>query len=111
MIDGNVAAAFRAVATIADVAALKSGEKLRALYESHIFFLPQGERAHRRGGITPAVFAMAVTHLQGFAAHLDLHRSAVTSAFMRLCHDSNINQESGEAGSENFMCRFPRFGF
>jgi hypothetical protein len=33
---------------------------------------------------------MAVTHFQGFPAHLDLHRSAVTSACMRLRHDQDI---------------------
>ena len=42
-----------------------------------------GERAHGRSGVTPAIFAMTVTHLQRFAAQLDLNRSAVTSA--RMC--------------------------
>ena len=87
MIDRDVAAALRAIPTIADVAALEFSEELRAFRQLHVLPFPQRERAHRRGGITPAIFAMAVTHLQGFAAHLDLDRSAVASARMCLWHE------------------------
>src|SRR4051812_29482996 len=90
MIDADVAAALRTIASVADIAALEFAEELRAFREGHVVFLPQRERAHRRGGITPAVLAMAVTHLQRLAVHLDLHRSAVTSAFMCVCHDQDI---------------------
>ena len=69
---------------------LEFAEKVRAFGKAYIFFFPQRERAHRRGGITPAVLAMAVTHLQGFPANLDLDRSAVTAAFMRVSHDQDI---------------------
>ena len=86
MIDRDVAAALRAIPTIADVAALEFSEELRAFRELNVLPFPQRERAYRRGGITPAIFAMTVTHLQGFPAHLDLDRSAVASAFMRLRH-------------------------
>ena len=86
MIDRDVAAALRAIPTIADVAALEFAEKLRAFYELHVFPFPQRERAYRRGGITPAVLAMTVTHLQGFPANLDLDRSAVTATFMCIRH-------------------------
>jgi transposase-like protein len=34
----------------------------------------------------PAVLAMAVTHLQRIAAHLDLNRSTVTLTSMRFGH-------------------------
>ena len=85
-----MAAALRAVTTIADVAALESAEKLGASDKAHTFFLPQRERADRSRGITPAIFAMTVTHLQRFAVHLDLYRSAITSAFMCLRHDEDI---------------------
>ena len=91
MIDRDVAPAFRAIATIADVAALEFAEKLCAFSEVHVLPFPQRERAHRRDGITPAVFAMTVTHLQGFAAHLDLHGSALTSARMRFWHGIGFN--------------------
>ena len=90
MIHANVAAAFRAIATIADVAALESAEKLGASDNAHTFFFPQRERAHRRCGIAPAVFAVALIHLQWFTAHLDLDRPAVTSAFMCVSHDEDI---------------------
>jgi hypothetical protein len=83
-------AAFRAIATIADVAALESAEKLGASDKAHTFFFPQRERADRRRGITPAIFAMTVTHLQRFAAHLDLYRSAITSASICVSHDEDI---------------------
>ena len=90
VIDADVTAALCAIAAVADVAALEFPEELRAFRQLHVLPFPQCERAHRRGGITPAVLAMAVTHLQGFAAHLNLDRSAVTSAFMRLRHDQDI---------------------
>ena len=90
MINANVAAALRAIATITDVAALEFAEELCAFHEIHVLPFPQCERAHRRGGITPAVFAMTVNHLQRLAAHLDLHRSAVTSTHMSLGHDSTL---------------------
>ena len=90
MIHANVAAALRAVTTIADVAALESAEELGASDKAHTFFFPQRERADRRRGITPAIFAMTVTHLQRFAAHLDLYRSAITSASMCASHDEDI---------------------
>jgi hypothetical protein len=87
MINANVAAALRAIATITDVAALEFAEELCAFREIHVLPFPQRERADRRGGIPPAIFAMAVTHLQRFSAHFDLYRSAVTSAFMRVRHE------------------------
>src|SRR4051794_9195072 len=86
MINADVTAAFCAIASVADVAALEFAEELRAFRKVHVVPLPQRERAHRRGGITPTILAMAVTHLQRLAVHLDLHRSAVTSAFVRVCH-------------------------
>jgi hypothetical protein len=43
----------------------------------------------RRGGIESAILAMAITHLQWRAAHLDLDGSAVTSACMCLRHDQD----------------------
>ena len=49
MIYANVAAAFRAITTIADIATLESAEKLGASDKAHIFFFPQRERAHRGG--------------------------------------------------------------
>ena len=90
MIHANVAAAFRAIATIADAAGLESAEKLGASDKAHTFSLPQRERADRRRGIVSAVLAMTVTHLQRFAAYLDLHRSAVASAFMCISNDEDI---------------------
>jgi len=90
MINADVATALRAIASVADFAALEFPEELRAFREVHVLPFPQRERAHRRGRITPAIFAMAVTHLQWFSAHFDLHRSAVTSAFVHVCHDQDI---------------------
>ena len=90
MIDRDVAAALRAIPTIANVAALESPQELRAFREVNVLPFPQRERADRRGGIAPAVLAMAVTHLQGFPANLDPDRSAVTFAFMRVSHDQDI---------------------
>ena len=90
VIDANVAPALRAITTIADVAALEFSEELRAFRELHVLPFPQCERAHRRGGIAPAILAMAVTHFQGFTAHLDLQRFAVTSACMCLRLDQDI---------------------
>src|SRR6266513_4680028 len=86
MFDDDVAAAFRAIPAFADVAAFKPAKEFLAFGNVYILFLPQRERADRRGGITPAVFAVAVTHLQRIAAHLDLHRSAVTSTCMCVSH-------------------------
>jgi hypothetical protein len=90
LLDQDVAAALCAITAFADVAALESSEEFLAFGDVHVFFLPQCERAHRRGRITPSVFAMAVTHLERIAAHLDFHRSAVTSARMRLRHPSTF---------------------
>jgi len=86
VIDHDVTAAFRAIPAVADFAALVSPEEFCALGDVYVFLLPQRERAHGRGGITPAVFAVAVTHLQRIAVHLDLYRTTVTSACMRLRH-------------------------
>src|SRR5258705_8542537 len=86
MLDDDVAAAFRAITAFARVAAFKSTKELSAFGDAHVFFLPQCKRAHRRGGITPAVLAMAITHLHRVAEHLDLHRSAVTSTSMFVGH-------------------------
>ena len=91
MIDCDVAAALCATTAVADVAALESSEEFRAFGEPHVILFPQRERAHRRGGIATAVFAMTVTHLQRFAAHLDLHRSAVTPACVRVSHASTLS--------------------
>jgi hypothetical protein len=86
MLDYDVAAALCAMTAFADVAALKSAKDFLAFGDVYILFLPQCERAHRRSRITPAVFAMAITHLQRITAHFDLHRSAVTSTHMRPGH-------------------------
>ena len=90
MIDADVTAAFCAITSITDFAALKSPEELGSFGKDHVAFFPQRERAHRRGGIAPAILAMAVTHFQGFTAHLDLQRFAVTSACMCLRLDQDI---------------------
>jgi hypothetical protein len=90
VINANVAAAFGAIPAITDVAAFEFAEEVRAFREVHVLLFPRRERAPRRGGITPSIFAMTVTHLQRFAAHRDLHRSAVTSACMCGCHDQEI---------------------
>jgi len=86
MIDCDVAAALCAITAVADVAALKSAQELGAFGKVDALFFPQRERAHRRGGIATAVFAVAITHLQRIAAYLDLHRSAITCAFMCVSH-------------------------
>jgi hypothetical protein len=80
MLDYDVAAAFRTVTALADVAAFKPAKKFLAFGDAYVFFLSQSEPAHRRGGITPAVLTMAVAHLQRITAHLDLYRSTVTPA-------------------------------
>ena len=49
MIQHDMATAFRAISTIADVAALKLADKLRAVRDADVFFFPQRERAYRRG--------------------------------------------------------------
>ena len=86
MLDQNVATALCALTAFADVAAFESAKELLAFGDVYVLFFPQRESAHRRGGITPAVFAMAVTHLKRITAHLDLNCSAVTSTCMRLSH-------------------------
>src|SRR4030095_6654424 len=86
MLDDDVAAAPRAITAFADVAAFKAAEEFLSFGDAHIFFLPQCERAHRCGGIMPAVFTMAVTHLQRIAPHFDLHGAAVTLTSMFLGH-------------------------
>ena len=96
MIHANVAAAFRAITTIADVAAFELAEELIAVRDLDLIRFRQRERADRRRGITPAILAMTVTRLQRFAAHLDLHRSAITSAFMCVSHDEDIQSGSQE---------------
>ena len=101
VIHADVAAAFRAITTIADVAALEFAEKLRAFDKAYIILLPQCERAHRRSGIAPAIFTMTVTHLQRFAAHLDLHCSAITAAFMCLRHGRDLIRKKGNEESRN----------
>jgi hypothetical protein len=83
-----VTAALCAITAFADVAAFESAKELLAFGDAYVLFLPQCERAHWRGGITPAVFAMAVTHLEWLAAQLDLYRSAVTLTCMRFRHRS-----------------------
>jgi hypothetical protein len=86
MLDDDVTAALRAITTLADVAAFKSPEKFLAFSDADTLFLPQRECAHRRSGTTPAVLAMAITHLERIARHLELNRSAVTLTSMRLGH-------------------------
>jgi len=79
---------FCAISAFADLAAFESAKELFALCDVYVLFLPQRERAHRRGGIMPAVLTMAVTHLQRIAAHFNLHRSTVTLTCMRFGHAS-----------------------
>ena len=86
MLDYDVAAALRAITAFADVAAFEPAKEFLAFGDAYVLFVPQRERADRRGGITPAVFAMAVAHLQRIAAHLDLYRTAVTCASMCVSH-------------------------
>jgi hypothetical protein len=90
MLDYDVTAALRAIPAFADVAAFKSAKEFLAFGDIDVLFFPQRERAHRRGGITPAVFAMAITHLQRITAHFDLHCSTVTLTHMRLGHASTL---------------------
>ena len=90
MLDCDVAAALRAITAFADFAALKSAKEFLAFGDIDVLSLPQCERAYRRGRITTAILAMAITHLQRITAHLDLHRSAVTSTSMRLGHASTL---------------------
>ena len=94
MIDADVTAALCAIPAVADFAALESPEELRSLDKDDVLLFPQCERTRRRGGIMPAVLAVAVTHLQRIAAHLDLHRSAVTPTCMRLRHASTLSARS-----------------
>ena len=93
MINHDMAAALCAIAAIAHFALFEFTEELRPFDDFHIVDLPQGECADRRGGIAPAGFAMAITHLQRFAAKLDLHRSAVTRGFVRFRHASIISDQ------------------
>src|SRR5215471_7244421 len=86
MLDQNVATTLCAITAFANVAAFESAKEFLAFGDTHVLFVPQCERAHRRGGIMSAVFAVAVTHLQRIAAHLNLHCSAVTFTGMRICH-------------------------
>src|SRR5712691_5447193 len=86
MIDADVTAALCAIPAVADFAALESPEELRSLDKDGVLLFPQCERTHRRGGIMPAVLAVAVTHFQRIAAQLDLYGSTVTSTSMRLAH-------------------------
>ena len=99
MLNDDVAAALCAITAFADVAALESAEEFLAFGDTDIFLLPQSECADRRGRIAPAIFAVAVTHLQGFAPRLDLYHSAVTSACMRFGHERDTNQASRNLGS------------
>ena len=103
MLDDDMAAAFRAIPAFADVAAFKPAKEFLAFGDVHILFLPQCERAHRRGGITPAVFTMAVTHLQRFAAHLDLYRATVTLTSMLFGHRL-FDMVQIRQGSTRFCC-------
>ena len=89
MLDYDVAAALCAVSAFADVAAFEAAKEFLAFGDIHVLFLPQCERAHRRGGVTSAVFAMAITHLQRITAHFDLYRSTVTLTCVRLRHRSS----------------------
>src|SRR5215467_6094467 len=86
MLDQDVTAALCAITALADFATLKSPEEFFAFGDADIFFLPQRKRAYRRGGIMPAVLAMAVTHFQRITTHLDFYRPAVTLARMFLIH-------------------------
>jgi hypothetical protein len=86
MLDCDMAAALCAITAFADVAAFKPAEEFLAFGDAHAFLFPQRERAHRRCGITSTVFAMAVAHLQRFAAHLDLYRATVTLTSMLFGH-------------------------
>ena len=68
MLDDDVTAALGAITAYADVAAFKPAKEFLAFGDTDALFLPQCECAHRRGGIAPAVFAMAITHLQRITA-------------------------------------------
>ena len=96
MIDDDVSAALCAIAAIAHFAALEFPEELCPFGDFHIVDLPQRECADRGGGIAPAGFAMAITHLQRFAAKRDLHRSAVTTAWIFFSHGKNITGRTDE---------------
>src|SRR5438093_5261851 len=90
MIDADVTAAFCAIPAVADFAALESPEELRSFGKDYLLLFPQRERAHRRGGITPAVFAMAITNLHRITAHFDLHGPHSNIDLMRLHHASTL---------------------
>src|SRR5438477_11224451 len=78
MIDADVTAAFCAIPAVADFAALESPEELRSFGKVYLLLFPQRESALRRGGMTPAVCAMAVINLHRITVHFDLHGPAVT---------------------------------
>jgi hypothetical protein len=107
MIDCHMASAFCAITAITDVATLESAQELGAFDEAHLFFLPQCECTHRRSGITPAILAVAIAHVQRIAAHLDLHRSAVTSASVRFGHNA-VSRVIQPRQWRHPRCRLPR---
>ena len=94
MLDCDVAAALCAITALADVTTFKPAEEFLASGDAHVLFLPKGECAHRSSGITPAVLAMTITHLQRITAYLDLYRTTVTSACMGLRHASLLPGDS-----------------
>src|SRR4026207_1350662 len=108
MLDNHVAAALCAITAFADVAAFKASEEFLAFGHVHILLFPQGERAHRRGGITSAVLAVAITHLQRITAHLDLYRSAITCACMLLGHRL-FDMAQIRQGLQDFVAHSPRY--
>ena len=86
MLDQDMAAALCAITAFADVAAFESGKELFAFRDADVFFLPQREGAHRRGGITSTVSAVTITPSPKDRRALDFRGSAVTLACMRLSH-------------------------
>ena len=90
MIDHDVAAALGAVAAVAHFAALELAERLFAFRNLDGLRFPQGENAHWRGGITPAILTVAITHIEWIALSFDHYCAAVTGSLVCIRHGSYL---------------------
>src|SRR5437762_12425539 len=88
MIDDDVAATLRAKAAVAYLGAFVAAKKFRAFHDFDVLRFEEREAGDGRAGVTAAVVAVAITHVEWRTLRPDLDRSAITGS--RMCFRCSI---------------------
>ena len=88
LVDDHVAATLRAKAAVAYLGAFVAAKKFRAFRDFDVLRFEEREAGDGRAGVTAAVVAVTITHVERRTLRLDLDRSAITGS--RMCFRCSI---------------------